>query len=381
MSGGWSQETRDRTFYTALVASAAAVVWLVWPFLEVVAFAAVVAVVSSPIHQMLTRRLGGRRLVAALVMVGLLVLFVVVPAGALLYRAMQEAVSMAGTWLSWINSSDFDAWLADARGEVRRSSWVPRSWLPAGADPLDTLIEPLRNSATTLLANASSLLPTVINRVAFGVLDTLLLVFTSIIFLADGPKIASFVEPLVPLDARYQRRLFEVFRRFALALVMGTGITAVVQGAVASIGYAFVGLPNPLAWGVATALGGFVPIIGTSVVVVPACLTVAKTAGIGWGIGLMLYALAVVGTVDNVIKPLIMSGQSNVHPLLIFLSVFGGLWWMGLTGVFIGPVLVSFFLALATIHAEDFGAIPPPTPVVGEDQTVTKVSVDVSRGA
>ncbi len=372
MSGGWSRETRDRAFYTALAAAAASVVWLFWPFMEVLAFAAVTAAVASPIHAALTRKLGGRRMLASLLMVGLLLVVVVVPAGALLYRATQEAVSMASSWLAWISSPAFDTWLASARLEVRQAGWVPRGWLPEGADPVDVLIEPLRNTATTLLGDVSGSLPAVLNQVAFGVLDTLLFVFTVIIFLAEGPKIADFVEPLVPLDARYQRRLFEVFKQFALALVMGTSVTAVLQGVVASAGYAVAGLPNPLVWGVATSVGGFVPIIGTAVVVVPAVVTVAQTQGIGWGLGLMVYAIAVVGTVDNLVKPLIMSGRSNVHPLLIFLSVFGGMYWMGLTGVFIGPVLSSFFLALATIHAEDYGALPSgPGTTTAEDQPVT----------
>lgn len=372
MNGGWAQETRDRAFYVALAASAASVIWLFWPFMEVLAFAAVVAAVTSPIHMLITRKLGGRRLIASLLMVGLLVGVVVVPAGALLYRAAKEAVSMASSWLAWISSPAFDAWLASARQEVRQAGWIPRGWLPAGADPVDALIDPLRNAATTLLGDISGSLPAVINQVAFGVLDTLLFVFTVIIFLSEGPKIASFVEPLVPLDARYQRRLFDVFKQFALALVLGTSVTAILQGVVASAGYAVAGLPNPLVWGVATSVGGFVPIVGTAVVVVPAVVTVAQTQGIGWGVALLVYAVAVVGTVDNLIKPLIMSGRSNVHPLLIFLSVFGGMYWMGLTGVFIGPVLTSFFLALATIHAEDYGAVAEVPPVTtSEDQPVT----------
>lgn len=372
MSAGWSRETRDRAFYTTLVASAVSVLWLFWPFVEVLAFAAVTAAVTSPIHELLTRKLGGRRLVASLLMVGVVVVGVVVPAGALLYRAAEEAVSMASTWLAWIRSPAFDGWLASVRVEIREAGWVPRGWVPAGADPVDVLIDPLRTTATTLLGDVSGSLPAVLNQVAFGVLDTLLYVFTVVIFLAEGPKIAGFVEPLVPLDARYQRRLFDVFKQFALALVLGTSVTAVLQGVVASVGYAVAGLPNPLVWGVATSVGGFIPIIGTAVAVVPAVVTVAQTQGIAWGLGLMLYAIAVVGTVDNLIKPLIMSGRSNVHPLLIFLSVFGGMYWMGLTGVFIGPVLTSFFLALATIHAEDFRAAPegPPETTV-EDQPVT----------
>lgn len=363
MSGSWSQTTRDRTFFLALAASAASVVWLFWPFMEVIAFAAVVAAVSSPVHEVVTRRLRGRRMVAALLLVGLVLVGVIVPAGALIYAAIKEGVSMASVWLAWVNSPDFDTWLATTRIELRSATWVPHSWLPAGSDPIDAVIEPLRNTASTLLTTASASLPALLNQVAFGVLDTLLLVFSVVVFLAEGPHIAAFVEPLVPLDGRYQRRLIDVFRRFALTLVLGTSATAVIQGAVAAIGYAVAGLPNPLVWGLATALGGMVPLVGTAVVVVPACLTVAKTVGVGWAVVLLLYCIAVVGTVDNVVKPLIMSGRSKVHPLLIFLAVFGGMWWMGLTGVFIGPVLVSFFLALATIHAEEFdGPSPLPSP-------------------
>ena len=76
--------------------------------------------------------------------------------------------------------------------------------------------------------------------------------------------------------------------------------------------------------------------------------------GWGWAIFVVVWSIVFTGTVDNLARPLFMRGSTDIHPLLVFLSVFGGMYWMGIPGVLVGPVIVAFFLALYTIYLQDF---------------------------
>lgn len=351
MSAGWSKVTRDRTFYGVLLVSAIAVIALVWPFVEVLVLASVVAAVLIEPHRRLSARLGGRRHLAAGLLVLVLAVLVGLPAVLISIRAVKQGISAVNGAVVWFNSTAFDVWLAS----VQQSTvylWVQS--LTPDVDLEVSALAPLRSAATSTLATLGSVLPSVVSSLVVGVIHAMLFLAAVVTFLADGPALVKFVEPLVPLDELYQRRLLSVFRRFAVSLAIGSALTATAQGTLAAIGFAVVGLPHPLLWGVATAIAAFVPLVGTSLVIFPAALFVAWTSGWPWALGLVLYAVFGVGLADNLVRPLVLSGAAKVHPMLIFLAVFGGVWWMGMVGLFAGPIVVAFFLALATIHTDDF---------------------------
>jgi predicted PurR-regulated permease PerM len=142
-----------------------------------------------------------------------------------------------------------------------------------------------------------------------------------------------------------------------------------VQALVATTGYAIAGAPNLVLLGLLTAVFSFIPLIGTSIVWIPVTLWVAANHGLGWAAFLVAWSLGLTGTIDNVLRPLFLRGRSPIHPLLIFLSVLGGLYWLGLPGALVGPVTVAVFLALYRIWGEQLAeqgvsfpdATPPPT--------------------
>ena len=175
----------------------------------------------------------------------------------------------------------------------------------------------------------------------------------------EGPKLLNVFANLSPMDDSYETRLFDVFREFATNMVVGSLATAILQGIVASIGYAIAGVDGVIFFGLLTALFSFVPVVGTVLVWLPLSLSVGVTAGWAWAGFLIAWSVLFTGTVDNVVKPLFLRGSSDIHPLLIFLAVFGGMAWMQLPGILVGPVLVAFFLSLYTIYCEDYLGIPP----------------------
>jgi predicted PurR-regulated permease PerM len=220
---------------------------------------------------------------------------------------------------------------------------------------------PIQDGVLAILNAAANTAPRLLGGTVGLGLDLAIFVFAVLSLYMEGPKVLQVLKNLSPMDDNYEDRLFAVFGEFANNMVLGSLVTAAVQGTVAGIGYAIVGVDRVVFFAMLTGVCAFVPFVGTMIVLVPLAVTVGLHQGIGpclflvaWGIG--------VAQLDNIIRPLFMRGRTNIHPLLIFLAVFGGIGWLGVPGALIGPVMVACFLALYTIYAEDYLGQPPPVP-------------------
>lgn len=177
-------------------------------------------------------------------------------------------------------------------------------------------------------------------------------------FFADGPKMIEQVMKLTPLDPTYERELLSEFDRVSRAVVVATLLSAVVQGTLAGIGYFFAGLESVFLLMLLTTVLAMVPMVGTSLVWVPACLWLYLYEGRPYAaLFLFLYSLLVVSQIDNVIKPWVLHGQSRLHPLAALLSVLGGVQALGPIGILVGPMVVVFLATLLKILQRELSRI------------------------
>ena len=177
-------------------------------------------------------------------------------------------------------------------------------------------------------------------------------------FFADGPAMMDSIMRLSPLDAVYMKQLIEEFDKSSRAVVLATLISAVAQGVLAGGGYYFAGLDNVFLLMFLTMLLAMIPFVGSTGVWLPACLWLYFYEGqTGAAIGLFVYGALVVSLVDNVLKPLILHGSANLHPLLALLSVLGGVEALGPIGIFVGPMVVSFMQALLVMLQKELERI------------------------
>lgn len=166
-------------------------------------------------------------------------------------------------------------------------------------------------------------------------------------FLADGPRMVASVMRLLPLDDRYERQMLMEFDKVSRAVVLAVLLSAVVQGALAGIGYSLARLEAVFLLTVLTTFLALVPFVGAAAVWGSCALWLffyeERTTA---AIVLAIYGVGVVSLADNVIKPIVLHGQSNLHPLLALLSVIGGVGALGPIGIFVGPMVVAFLQAL-----------------------------------
>ncbi|MBL9124854.1 MAG: AI-2E family transporter [Planctomycetaceae bacterium] len=184
-------------------------------------------------------------------------------------------------------------------------------------------------------------------------------------FLADGPRMVASVMRLLPLDDRYERQMLNEFDKVSRAVVLAVLLSAVVQGALAGIGYSLAGLEAVFLLTVLTTFLALVPFVGAAAVWGSCALWLffyeERTTA---AVVLALYGVSVVSLADNVIKPIVLHGQSNLHPLLALLSVIGGVGALGPIGIFVGPMVVAFLQALLNMLQIELKALGDRTSAI-----------------
>ncbi len=257
-----------------------------------------------------------------------------------------------------------------------------RAWFAAQANPSRQQLEDFRTSALEQLGMGSLALSTgqyITGAIGKLILGLFVMVISLYYFLADGPAMVAAVMSISPLENRYGQQMLAEFEKISRAVVMAIVVAAVVQGALATIGYWIAGLDSLFLLCVLTTLLAMIPFVGAASVWIPCSLYLAFSGSPIAGICLALYGLLVVSMIDNLIKPMVLHGQSKLHPLLALLSIIGGVQALGPIGIFVGPMVVSFLQAVLNMfHAElralgsEAAGVPPEKPDDPDATTSTR---------
>jgi predicted PurR-regulated permease PerM len=335
---------RSIAFTVAAGALLAYLLWLIFaPFLAPIAWATVLTVVLMPGYRRLRNRVRHPNL-AALIATFLTILLVVLPAILVGAALLQQAVRLYAIASLFVQThrvaSAADLFRIPAlRSFIERiSAIVPVSsadiqlWLQSG----------LKTAAGRGAEIASS--------VAIGLLGMLasffIMIFTLFFFFRDGEELWRRLMAAVPVEREEKARLTARLASVLHAVMLGTILTAILQGALGAIGFAVFGLPSPVVFGAIMAVLSLLPVGGTAFVWLPAALILVAQGAWGRGLGLAAWGLVIVGLADNWFKPMIISGHSEMNTLPVFFGVMGGLAAFGFLGLFVGPMVVSLGIAM-----------------------------------
>jgi predicted PurR-regulated permease PerM len=223
------------------------------------------------------------------------------------------------------------------------AQWFKRN-IKLEPDVLQRTIERLRTTAGPLALGTTQYLAGAVVSLAVSLLVMLICVYY---FLADGHNMIKAVTKLTPLDEKYVTQLFEEFGTLTRAIVLSMLLAAGAQGLLAGIGYYFTGVPHVFLLTILTVLFAMLPLVGATLVWGGAAIWLYVIEGhTGAAIGLTIYCVIVVSLADNLVKPLVLQGKSNLHPLPALLSILGGVSALGPIGVFVGPMVMALFHTL-----------------------------------
>jgi predicted PurR-regulated permease PerM len=302
--------------------------------------AVLLAVLFRPLHSWIVARSHGYVRTAALVTTIAVLLIIFIPVLLLTLRAATEAYNLV---------RDPDRVPVNAETIGRGVEWFNEQF------GTRLTVEQIKSTgiaeAKEVLLPVAEGTPGFVGKLLLGLAIMSLALYY---FLADGPHMLAAVGDMLPLESGHQRRLIDEFASISRAVALATILSALAQAILAGIGYYFAGVGSVLLLTMLTFLGGMIPFVGATIVWLPASLWLYFVQGqTVAAIVLAIWCALVVSMVDNLIKPLVLHGQSNLHPLLALLSVLGGVQALGAIGIFVGPMAVVFLQAgLKMLNAE-----------------------------
>ena len=339
---------------TGALALAVLLAWLVWlivsPLWRPLVWAALLGALLAPLNARLAKRLGGRKILDSVITLVITVLLFVLPLAAIAGAVAAQASQLARR---------LEQYVPDRAGGPQ----LDLSQVPVLARPLDWIGDhtgiSLKQIETWLIAGTRNLLEALVSSsgtVVLGAVGTIvsfiLMLFVLFFVLRDGPAFANKLVGMLPIERRRRARLWQHLQDVNRAVFMGIGLTALAQGFLVGIGFWIARLPSPLVFGVIATLFALIPVVGTSLVWGLGAVYLATQGAFGHAIFLVIWGVLVVGTADNVLRPLLISGRADVPTLAVFVGVVGGLSAFGFIGLFLGPIVLGLLIALFRYEAE-----------------------------
>lgn len=211
----------------------------------------------------------------------------------------------------------------------------------------------LQAEATKLISSLFTNITNLFTATLGTIFVFILIVLTMFYTLKDGKNWRELFIKLSPLETTHNEKILSTLSSTINGIIKGYILIALAQGTLMGIGLAIFGVPHPALWGVAAAVLSLVPTIGTALVAVPAIIYLLIMGMDMHAVGMTVWSVAIVGMVDNLLNPLIVGKQTNLHPILVLFSILGGITLFGPMGILIGPLAVSLLRALFLIYREE----------------------------
>ena len=322
------------------------------PFLKAIAWAVILAILVYPLYAWLLKLLRWQATPAALIVIVGITLIVIIPGIELGWFLTDEAIELVKT----VRSLMSDEGLAE---------WTQRPWVQSIViwwDVISFRLVDFKINWKEILAQGAQVSSGFVVSQVRGVAQNILIVmvnfiialFTLFFLLRDGAVFFRRVQRLLPMDREHQERLFKNIVDAVLAVVHGSFVVAVVQGLLAGFAYWMAGVPFAALWGVVTAFFALLPVGGSTLVSIPVCLYLFFQGEMLRGFLLLGWCLGVVGTVDNILKPLLIGNRLGLPVLFLFFGILGGIALFGALGIVLGPVIFALLKALLDLYSEEY---------------------------
>jgi predicted PurR-regulated permease PerM len=331
----------DKSFLLLLVAVSLAFAWILWPYWGAILWATVLAIVFAPAYRRLSRSMGGKRTLAALIMLAIIVMIVILPITLITAMLLQEGLGVYQRIQSGeLNIGQYFKQIFDS---------LPQ-WITAPLDRFDlTNLGLMQERLSSSLMTTSQFLATRALKIGQNtfdfIIDLCIVLYLLFFLLRDGNGLITRIRDAIPLYPNQKRDLFNRFAAVIRSTVKGTVIVAIVQGTLGGLILWALGAHAPLLWGALMAVLSLLPAVGSALVWVPVAIYFLITGAIWKGIVLIAFGVLVIGLVDNLLRPVLVGKEVKIPDYVVLVATLGGIAIFGINGFVIGPVIAAMFMA------------------------------------
>ncbi len=325
------------------------------PFINAILASMIIAYVFYPVFNLLNKKIRNKTICALFVSL-FIILLIMIPFSFLLQSSASEAQYMYIRAKQKILTGEiFDVDCTGKDTLLCRSSEYMKIWVE---DPeVKFYLQDMIGRFTTMAIEKTS-------QIVFslpGILLQIVIIFFIIFYLLkDGPELIKRIKDLLPLKRKHKAMVFQKIRETTHAVMYGSIVIALIQGALGAFGFWLFGIETFYIWGMVMAIFALVPFVGTAIIWIPAALyLIAKGSSEGntmliWhGVGLLIYGTFIISSADNILKPKLIGDRAGLHPVLVLLGVLGGLSLFGFAGFIIGPLVLSALKSFIDIYQKE----------------------------
>lgn len=340
--GRAARGAEDRVFFGLVIIVSFAFALVVRPFFAPILWALVAAIMFTSVNRWLLAKMPGRRNASAFLTLLLIVAVIIAPAIFITIALIQELVAFH----SKFQSGEFDLARMFNQFEANLPDWASGFLTRMGLSDLNAVQDMLSASFTssfrTLAAQAL-----VIGQSAAGFLLALgVMLYLSYFLLRDGEALVQRVSEAAPLRSEPRRALMQQFVIVIRATIKGTIVIAILQGMLGGLVFWMLGISGALLWAVVLSFLSLVPVIGTGLLWVPVAIYLLATGAVVKALILIFCFLFVIGTMDNVLRPILVGRETRMPDYMVLISTLGGIELFGFSGLVVGPVIAALFISV-----------------------------------
>ncbi len=340
-------------FFMTLSLAVGLFLWMLKPFFSTLILSLILVGLCYPLYTKLVRFCRGRSWLASSLICLAVFLGIFVPLVFLITSLSVEVAEFYGYLRRELTVNSLNQLISTHSDKVARlTDLLDRLGIDYNLTDMQNDIIRLSKEAGLWVYNWTRMLAGQV--VSFSLHFVLLIIFVYFL-LIDGLKVKEYLLALSPLPRNQEELLLRKFNDMTLAMVVGNGMAAIVQGVLGGFGLAFFNIKSPLLWGTVMAIFAFIPFIGISVVFIPIGAYMLLVGDIAKGITFLISFGILSLIVEYLVKPKLVGDRVKIHILLIFISIFGGLATFGLLGIIFGPLITIAFLSLVEIYHQSYG--------------------------
>ncbi|UCG60344.1 MAG: AI-2E family transporter [Candidatus Zixiibacteriota bacterium] len=318
---------------------------LIVPFFIPIAWAAVFAILFFPLYEKLLPIVKYRGLSSLIVCI-LIIILIIGPVTYLFVALVSEAANAVAKVNAMYKSGELQQMLSIDLPWIEAAKAKLSKYYDLSKINLDQIIKQSMESVSGVILNQTSWLITNATRLVFYFA---LMVFTMYYFFKDGELVIHKIKRLMPLEVSQINMTFRQLQEVIQATMYGGVVVAMIQGLIGGILFAIVGIPSAVFWGAIMAFLSIIPFVGAFIVYIPAGLILIIGGSYVKGLIVIIIGTVVISQVDNVLRPLLISGRTSMHPLMLFFTILGGIYIFGLLGIVLGPLIAAVFITLLKI--------------------------------
>lgn len=318
------------------------------PFFNILCWAAILSFYLYPVYKFLNKKIKDKKLISAILTIFGFICFIIFPLTFVTFTFYYQ-VSAILTYLAPLLKKDFSSILQEFQNYPFLYNIFNKIYL--FFEPVWGKIETkITDALSELIRYGINLITNLFRRSAIFSFQLVFTILALFYFLIDGERFICIIKNLFPGEEREKTYILQKISDILRGILYGSILTSIVQGALALIIYAALEVPQYIIWTILTVITSFIPVLGTFLIWGPIVVFLLIKGSYIKALILFLYSALIVSQVDNVLKPILIGEKAQLHNLLVFFSVLGGLTQFGILGLFLGPVILGLFLCVIEIY-------------------------------